>query len=191
MSKTDQLLKSIDAATLRAVKATIALLKKCGIDQFAIAQRLGLKNGQISQWNTGRRPFSTKNALVLHRLTLEATAHRILLIDEVIALKNVIDLWKETVELRKELVGAIQHDIGSQLAIIEKKPDPDNSDKQQQESLIANARRIAEVFEQNIIFSYLWAAVSAQWDEASRRCHQEHISNTTASTVDNNYLSVI
>ena len=120
MSKTDQLLKSIDAATLRAVKATIALLKKCGIDQFAIAQRLGLKNGQISQWNTGRRPFSTKNALVLHRLTLEATAHRILLIDEVIALKNVIDLWKETVELRKELVGAIQHDIGSQLAIIER-----------------------------------------------------------------------
>ena len=121
MPSTDALSKNLDATTLKATQATIDFLKKCGVDQNAIAKHLGLRHTQISVWNTGHRPFSVKNALMFHRLTIAAALSKSLATDEIIAFETVIKLWETSSQLRKDLAISIKKELGEKRARIEKK----------------------------------------------------------------------
>ncbi len=190
MPSTDALSKNLNATTLKATQATIDFLKKCGVDQNAIAKHLGLRHTQISVWNTGHRPFSVKNALMFHRLTIAAALSKSLATDEIIAFEAVIKLWETSSQLRKDLAISIKKELGEKRARIEKKSELNNDDKKQQNLIVKEARRIAIILEQNMIFEAVWHKTSMAFNDALQNIYNKNIENQHIDTVDNNYLSV-
>ncbi len=191
MPSTDALSKKLDVTTLKTTQASINFLKKCGVDQNAIAEYLGLRHTQVSVWNTGHRPFSVKNALMLHRLIIAAALSKSLTTDEVIAFEDVIKWWETLSQLRKGLAISIKKELGEKRARIEKKSALDSDGKKQQKLIVKEAKRIAIILEQNMIFEAIWHKTRVAFDDALQRIHDEHIKSQYVSTIDNNSLSTV
>ena len=190
MPSTDALSKKLDAITLKTIQASIDFLKKCGVDQNAIAEYLGLRHTQVSVWNTGHRPFSVKNALMFHQLTIAAALSKSLATDEIIAFEAVIKLWETSSQLRKDLAISIKKELGEKRARIEKKSALDSDDKKQQKLIVKEAKRIAIILEQNMIFEAIWHKTRVAFDDALQHIRDEHI-KSQISTIDNNSLSTV
>ena len=191
MASTDALSKQLDATTLKTTQASIDFLKKCGVDQNAIAKYLGLRHTQISVWNTGHRPFSVKNALMFHRLIIAAALNKSLTTDEIIAFEGVIKWWETSSQHRKDLATSIKKELGEKRARIEKKSEINNDDKREQKLIVTEARRIAIILEQNMIFEAIWHKTRVAFNDALQRIHDEHIKSQYVSTIDNNSLSTV
>jgi len=159
MSTIQQLSAKLDHSTHQATQRTIEYLKLRGMDQNTVARRLGVVYEVISRWKNGKTPLSAKNALGILRLVQIVTASKPLSTKvETEALHTLIKLWIESVQLRTELAGKIQHELGTKLARLAKKPMLNERDQEEQKSLVTQAHRIAIALEQSLIFKYAWEA---------------------------------
>ena len=170
--------ETLDLKTHEAIRMTFRYCRHGGVSQTAIAEKLGLHGDVVSRWHTGRSPFSAKNALGLYTLVQEIIASGpISTRPEAEALVGLVKLWKEVTELRKQLAGRIQHDIGSNLARLDKKDKLNLRERQEQVILVSEAHRIAIALEQCIMFSAAWAACRDSIIEAAEKAIEDGLVN--------------
>ncbi len=157
---------------------TFSYFRHRGTNQTTIAEKLGLHCDVVSRWNTGRSPFSAKNALGLYTLVQEDIASEpINTRPAAESLIHLVKLWKEATELRKKFAGIIQHDIGSKLARLDKKDKLNLRERQEQVTLVSEARRISIALEQCIMFSAAWAACRDSIIEAAEKAIEDGLVN--------------
>jgi transcriptional regulator with XRE-family HTH domain len=113
-----------DQDTRKAIALTFKFLKERGIDQNAIAARLGVGPQIISMTKTGKRPASIRQVATLARLAQDALSTGSLTQDEWILASQLTLAWREAIHAQMGAVAAMQQHVSRQLTSLQTADEP-------------------------------------------------------------------
>jgi transcriptional regulator with XRE-family HTH domain len=108
-----------DKATHKAIALTFQFLKQRGVDQNAVAERLGVGHQIVSMVKTGKRTPSMRQIGVLSALAQETLNAGSLNQDEFVLAEQITVAWWKAIHAQMQAVAAMQRHVSAQLTSLQ------------------------------------------------------------------------